>query len=761
MIRIYQASFFPSVWSKEAKTIRLENFIKDVRSERWKTQVERFREFRASKEQQSAASSIKSGMPAITAACLCKGGHQAASITGITGMAGLDFDHTGEHTGALFRKVCTLPYVVAAFISISGEGLKVFVEIGIEKQEQYPEAYRKVAGLLSQELGVESDAACKNINRLCFASYHPEAYFNPNAVPIQVNVPQVQTPQQPQLPEVSPAEFVQAYLSKHPAMPGSRNNTIFRLACEAKKRGIDERSTTEEVRAQLEQGDFGRREIESTVKSAYQNSGADTPLAKSQNTPQSLKVSLSYPASADPENEEEEDFGKSKGEALREQTPTIDEDVFNKIPGFFKECLVHTLNERERDILLLASITVVSAMLPEVTANYNRSRNWCNLFSVIIAPSGSSKGILTYAARLIKYYHEQWDKKNDEKQKAYDKALREYEDSYLEAKRNKKPFTGVKPSEPQMQYPLVPSQTSKSMLLTHLANNRKCGTLMFETEADTLTSANKRDYGDFNDIMRKSYHHEMVSNSYKTNARPIYVSQPCLSLFLSGTPSQMAAFTPSLENGLFSRLLTYTFSMPPQWIDVLSEEANMMDEDFDRLAMRMNNMALFLNQSPTRVMLTQGQRMRFTRMFKKLLIDNYLQGNDDIQSVVKRYGLMTMRICMIFTAIDKATMRSDTKEMYCSDDHFDAAMKIVSCCLEHSKLLATSLPESKDIQQELKYPNRLDFLLDSLPEVFSISEALESGKKLNIPRATVHRLLKNAIGLKIKRISRGVYRKDS
>ena len=91
------------------------------------------------------------------------------------------------------------------------------------------------------------------------------------------------------------------------------------------------------------------------------------------------------------------------------------------------------------------------------------------------------------------------------------------------------------------------------------------------------------------------------------------------------------------------------------------------------------------------VKLTDTQKKEFNRVFTQLLKDTDQLGNDDLLGVVKRYGVITARICCIFSAIDKGTMRMETPEVYCSDAHFKAALAIVLCCFEHSKLVSTSV----------------------------------------------------------------------
>lgn len=187
-----------------------------------------------------------------------------------------------------------------------------------------------------------------------------------------------------------------------------------------------------------------------------------------------------------------------------------------------------------------------------------------------------------------------------------------------------------------------------------------------------------------------------------------------------------------------------------------------MDELFDRLAHRFCRMALFLKESPTAVTFTDGQKRTFNERFTQLLADVDLQGNDDLLSVVKRHGVMAVRLCMIFTAIDKATMGMNTPVIVCSDAHFKAALAIVECCLEHSKLLVSSLKSSTEEVKPLQSPNRVNQFFTSLPEEFTTEMALRFGAEMEMNEGYVHKVLSDAAKrLIINRVSRGAYRKPS
>ena len=94
-----------------------------------------------------------------------------ASLVRHSGYVVLDYDNVPKEFKA---KVCKNPYVRAAFVSPSGNGLKVVVKISgdhIEVCEKLGQYFPK------EGLDLQTD-----VSRVCFESYDPEVYFNNNSL---------------------------------------------------------------------------------------------------------------------------------------------------------------------------------------------------------------------------------------------------------------------------------------------------------------------------------------------------------------------------------------------------------------------------------------------------------------------------------------------------------------------------------------------------------------------------------------------------
>lgn len=65
-------------------------------------------------------------------------GTRKNNLTSLSLALCIDIDHTDEQTKDIFVRACLLEYVLGAFISISGRGVKLFIRIEIDGANDYP-----------------------------------------------------------------------------------------------------------------------------------------------------------------------------------------------------------------------------------------------------------------------------------------------------------------------------------------------------------------------------------------------------------------------------------------------------------------------------------------------------------------------------------------------------------------------------------------------------------------------------------------------
>lgn len=130
-----------------------------------------------------------------------------------------------------------------------------------------------------------------------------------------------------------------------------------------------------------------------------------------------------------------------------------------------------------------------------------------------------------------------------------------------------------------------------------------------------------------------------------------------------------------------------------------------MEKKLAELSEQVMDIALTLRKRPLQVCLTAVQWRELNQRFTVWLHEADLFGGEEFLSVVKRYGLITFRLCMVFTALRCGTAGYGMDKQFCTDEHFRAALAITSTCLEHSRLLLTSLRHDEEVP-ELSYPRK-------------------------------------------------------
>lgn len=315
------------------------------------------------------------------------------------------------------------------------------------------------------------------------------------------------------------------------------------------------------------------------------------------------------------------------------------------------------------------------------------------------------------------------------------------------------------PIRPPFKMLFIPATTSYTRMQIQMKDNGTLGGIIFDTEAETLSNANRLDCGNFNDMLRKAYEHENIESAYKANGiPPIIIKRPSLAMFLTGTPGQLEALLGSHENGLTSRIGFYTFRQNPSW-KFMNDHSVSQEEIFHPLAHQVFELFNFCMSHPALFHFKRSQWDLLNKTFSGLLNEVVSEGNDDLQAVVKRYAVLVMRISMIQTRIRQFEANDLSPEIYCNDTDFQRSLEIVLCCYEHSRLLLSSMSSSD--RRPLKDPDITRKFIRELSDTFTTDEAIKTGVNYGFSTRKVNRLLKSLNGLIITKVSHGLYRKTN
>jgi hypothetical protein len=380
-----------------------------------------------------------------------------------------------------------------------------------------------------------------------------------------------------------------------------------------------------------------------------------------------------------------------------------------------------------------------------------------NLFTFAIAPAASGKGALKFAKQLADEYHSQVLTASKEA----DAQFHLEENAYKQLLKTCKKGEAVNqepPIKPPFKVVYIPANTSYAKILWHLEQNEGSG-IICETEADTLGNVFKQEWGSYSDMLRKSFHHERLSSSRKTNNEFTEVNTPCLSIALSGTPSQVTGLIASAEDGLFSRFLFYAFKVDQFWKDPspFATQINLTDH-FRQLSLQVYSMVRFLGSIETQVTLSREQWNLLSSNCTQWLQDITTFTGEDAASIVKRLGLVLYRLAMLFTAMRKFENADASEQVECMDIDFNTALQLVEIYLQHSILMFNNLPKQNENLIFQGGDSKRRFF-ETLPQSFTRAEAVKLGSAFSLSARTVDDILRNATPQLLTRLKGGHYEK--
>ena len=699
---------------------------KDIISDKYKTEVEEIRNLIA-QGNKAEADNKKKQLLAFTPSAVFTEKRQMPFLEMYSGFVHLDFDKlTPEQLQTAFAIISKISYTSLCFISPSGNGLKVFVEVSTEL-EYHGIAYLQVQKYYEDATGLKADPSCKDVTRLCFMSHDPNAYRTIQNEKFIVALPQFIQEQQSQTPtaiapvvpieQAEPEDLNITFLfnqqiqftnQKASYTDGNRNNYIYLLASNCNRVGLSQ-SDTEILCTQ--HFDLSEREIKTAVNSAY-----------SHHTQEHKKFEPKQKATDQEETQPEE------------QMPTLPDAVFDTIPEFLKHITQVATTKEERDILLLGSLVTLSVAFPKLIGKYGDNPVNTNLFIFISAKASAGKGILIHCRKLVEPIHLALRHQAKLMKQQFEVDMQEFN-----ANKGKDANT-EKPQKPPQKMLFIPANNSATGFLEILGDSDKRG-LIFETEGDTLAKAFKSDYGDFSDGFRNAFQHEPISYYRRTDKEYVEIDRPCLSALLSGTPKQITTLIPNAENGLFSRFMFYVMNMKLIWKDVFaSKTENGLDVHFEKLGNEFYSLYQTLQANPdVHFSLTPSQQLQFNQFFEKMQTLYVNIQEEEIISSVRRLGLIAYRIMMIFSALRIMEDGEITSNLYCNDTDFQNTLDMITILVKHSSYVYSQIAQET---YKPKPKHKKEQFLENLPYHFNRQTYVATALSLGITDKSAQRYIK-------------------
>ena len=702
------------------------------------------------------------------------GGRKLEHMVRYSGCICFDLDDVLLPPEQILSQAVQLGYVKAGHISPSHTGNKLFVLVDSD-QEHHLQAFEQVRAMIEKDLpGVTVDISGKDANRGCFASYDPDAFYK--EVAEVVHVPQETVPVAKKAPAVRPSSYsgnslsnyIDKFEANNPFAGGGRHSFVLKLASALNSAGFAENEVMAECLRRYVEPGFAEKEIRGIVADVYRryrsSHGSNPWCPPTASTGQKSLTSVTSltPISENPPIEGESPLGFDI-DPDEVGLPHFDRVVIDRFPGLLSDVLKVAADDREYDLMLLSSLTVLSTVMPGVSGMLKKQLYKPPFYTLIIGPSGSGKGCINVVRKLADPWQDYIFDISKAMVKEYEEQ-KELSDNYkaqVRAAKGKKPV-GLPPEEPVpvCQKRLhMSGYTTTARMIEQLDVNSPYASFLYETELESVNNTIMQDFGGYSYVLNQAFQHERIGCSSKTNGTS-FIEFPELGFLATGTPGMLLKLIPSTESGLYSRLLIYRITGRADYQPLTSVDDTMCSvRYFERLGQRVLDMAVHLEKSPTFVVFSDKQRKRLDRYFEREYNNVRVFGNDDVASVVLRHRLIIFRIAMTLTGIRKGETKSTAEEIEILDDDFDIAFHIGTRCLSHSLLVSTSLKHS-DTDQRHKLPDAQVDLFDVMPDEFKTSDIIDEAGVRGISRSSVFRMLKKAQEYSlVVLVSTGYYRK--
>lgn len=382
------------------------------------------------------------------------------------------------------------------------------------------------------------------------------------------------------------------------------------------------------------------------------------------------------------------------------------------LPQSVQEMLSLASTPDEEDILLLSTLTGVSACIPNLYFRYGPTskRYYANLQAFVLAAPASGKGIAGQALDMVKVVDE--------------------------------------------HHPLlIPGDSTYPAWFNTLLQQDGCG-YMHESEGSVITDIWRSTVSNYNTALRKVAEHEPISRARVMQGK-VVIPSPKVSMLLTGTFNQYKTLVPSVENGYFSRLLTlFVPNMHPfdkQYVTKLSVKSAIPEKVGNQLLRLYESMCFDEEKEWT---LTQEQKEILGEHLQTEYGTLITMLGDNFHSAVVRMAIQIERIALILSAL-RGNME------VCSDEDFLTALMIGNKLLQHTAMafrlikgdMQNAIPEVKPLDQRR-------ILFKQLQKEYDRKTLIEQAKVQGVSERTAERWNNSWIETgQVIKVSHGQYQK--
>lgn len=665
--------------------------------------------------------SKKYSLPAITPHAYYPNGRKDQDEHTLSGIMMLDFDHQ-EHPEILVEKAKEISGVILACKSLSGEGIHLLVRYTPVDEQRFAETYQVCMDYFEYELGVKADPACKNISRLMIVNYDPDAYCNPEALPLDLSSGiwlksnDISIFNESGMNEYDRLNnYLDAADPNLNRIRGNRHNTLVSLASSLNKCGFDKELVKSICCSRYAEPDFDDKEIREAIDDVYSRYASehgtnqkDFPAKTDKRTNGHIVGNIiEEPEEADWDEEDVLAIPCPDAESMR---PYVIEEIFDYV--------VDPVDGKEvRFASAMGLLTAFGAMMKNVECLYRDKKKHPCIFVAVVGEAASGKSCINKPISLFHTYASVVENRsrNEQKQKAaelmeWQKCMKNCESDDCGC--------GSEPEKGEIVRIALSLNISQNKLIAQLSVNEPQPSLVSSSEMDFKMDLKEMP---LSTTLRAGFENEPVS-SHTLSRGDVKVTRANFAVLTAGTPAQAARFFGNKEDGLVSRNITLFLPKSPY---VPLESYMGRDDNYyarrEAIENRTLTFADYVSTHEFRLGLT-NEVVRILDSFFERVDQRYAKFNSTaLDAFLKRLQDIDVRIAMILTVCGLFKENSPS-------GRYDIPAEIMRLVVswndyliqQHIRLLSL-LPEVKieNGGKELEYSR----VFDKLPCDFSLQDA--------------------------------------
>lgn len=280
-----------NVWENYSQHVRyltLEEVYESIKLGEYRESIEQIRK-QKSMGNLNLSNQIKNDLPAITISGNFNPtkNRKKENLVSYYGLAVFDIDklYNEEMVKEVFAKIISFEETLMAFVSPSGLGIKFIIATNNKQPKEHSRFYQKLAFYYQDILEVPLDITTCDVSRLCFLSYDPNIYYNPNSIIFNVNELDNESSKNKEIlskvneeNDVDDSTFelqmkcVFEFTSNLKKFEdGNRNSFVYLFAKNSNSFGLNMYLVRKYCKDNFAENGFNVEEVSRTVKSGYEN----------------------------------------------------------------------------------------------------------------------------------------------------------------------------------------------------------------------------------------------------------------------------------------------------------------------------------------------------------------------------------------------------------------------------------------------------------------------------------------------------------